>query len=225
MKDQYKQLLDLFKLKEENDRFGRTWMQSPFSFADKTAATNAYSVVIVPEKSDYQILDYTVTFLSNYSQNLWIDIPLSWLKDAIKKIPFEFPPVCEACEGLKTVNYHFQYEYKVFEEKKECPICEGSGRKDRYQRTYHSKAFSENVGVKIGYHIFSGDRIIELIESCRILNTNTVTMVSQTNKYDKTVFTVNEVEVFCMPIHSFEDEISYCDDFGQYLRDELKEEK
>ena len=224
MKDQYKQLLDLFKLKEENDKYGRTWMQSPFSFQDKTAATSAYSVVIIPEKSEYQKLDSTTSFLSYYSENLLIDIPLSWLKDAIKKIPIGFPPKCEACEGLKTVNYHFQYKSEVFEEKKACPICEGSGRKDRYQRTYHSKDFSENVGVKIGYHIFSGDRIIELIESCKILNANTVTMVSQNKRYEKTVFKINEVEIFCMPIPP-DDDLTYCDDLGKYLLKEMKEEK
>ncbi|MEI2274741.1 hypothetical protein OHD16_21520 [Sphingobacterium sp. ML3W] len=224
MKDEYVKLLDLFKLKEENDRYGRTWMQSPFTFYDKTVATNSYSLVMIPEKSDYQDRGDLVTVLAYYSENLWIDIPLSWLNEAMKKIPME-SPLCEACKGDKDVKFNFQYQNKVFEHKNECPICEGSGLKDKYQRTYHSKVFSEYVGVKIGHHIFSGDCLILLIEAAKILNSNTVTMVSQTKKYDKTVFRINEVEVFCMPIHSFEDEISYCDDLGKYLLNDLEEGK
>lgn len=223
MKEEYGKLLDLFKLKEENDKYGRTWMQSPFTFNDKTAATNGYSIVILPTKSDYKDLSDLVTVLAYYSENLWIDIPVSWLKDAIKKIPFGYPAVCDACDGLKEVNYHFQYRASVFEEKKECPICEGSGRKDRYQITYHSKAFSDIVGVKMGFHIFSGDCLILLIEAAKILNSNTVTMVSQTKKYNKTVFKINEVELFCMPI-PFDDDLTFCDDLGQHLLNEMKEE-
>jgi len=224
MKDEYVKLLDLFKLKAENDRYGRTWMQSPFTFYDKTVATNAASLVMIPEKSDYQDRGDLVTVLAYYSENLWIDIPISWLKEAIKKIPME-SHLCEACKGDKDVKFNFQYQNKVFEHKNECPICEGSGLKDKYQRTYQGKVFSEEVGVKIGHHIFSGDCLILLIEAAKILNSNTVTMVYQTKKYDKTVFKINEVEVFCMPIHSFEDEISYCDDFGKYLLNDLEEGK
>lgn len=222
MQDQYKQLLDLFKLKEENDRYGRTWMQSPFSFYNKTVATNAFSMIIIPIESDYEDRGDLVIVLAAYSKNLWIDIPVSWLKEAMKKIPME-SSLCNACLGEKDVKFNFYHEDKVFTHKNECPVCEGSGSKDKYQRTYQGKAFSEKIGVRIGHHIFSGDCFFLLIEAAKILNSDTVTMVSQSKKYDKTVFKINEVEIFCMPIYP-DDDITFCDDLGQFLLNEMKEE-
>ncbi|WP_312331945.1 hypothetical protein [Sphingobacterium sp.] len=222
MKDQYKQLLDLFKLKEENDRYGRTWMQSPFSFDNKTAATNAYAAVIISEKSDYEDYSERMDQVKDYSENLWIDIPVSWLKKALDTIPKQSPN-CDACNGRKEVGFDFDHRDKQYNILAMCPVCEGSGLKNQYEPLFNGMVYSSYVGAKIGHHIFKGDRLIELIEAAKIMNVDVISLIAQTKQRDQTVFRICDVDVISMPI----DKSYYpkdCINLSHFLRGQLKEE-
>ncbi|WP_288636806.1 MULTISPECIES: hypothetical protein [Sphingobacterium] len=228
MKDQYKQLLDLFVLKEENDKYNQIWQRSPFTFDFKTAATNGRSVVIIPGKfkgRSYQFQDGSKYMLEikDYSKNLWIDIPVAWLIKSIGLIPM-ISSSCPECGGSGKGIWEYQNGNQYYERIDDCPACDGYSVRDRFDNIFDGKVYSMDEGVKIGNHIFRGNNLIELVKAAEVLEVDVITMISQTKKHDKTVFKIGNVEVFSMPFSS-EIKATAVADFGQYLLNEMKEEK
>lgn len=229
MKNKYKKLIDLFKLKVENDKYDQKWQRLPFFFDDKIGATNGRSVVIIQAKKVPIRLE-TIPDQSNkmaeikeYSENLWIDIPVSWLRIAIELIPM-ISQSCPDCEGWGKVTWEYQNWNQYYERIDHCPVCHGCGLRDRFDNIFDGKVYSMEEGVKIGYHIFRGNNLIELVKAADILGVDVITMISQTNKHGKTVFKIGDVEVFSMPFSS-DVKATAVIDFGKYLLDQLKEGK
>lgn len=228
MNDQYRKLLDLFVLKEENDQYNQIWQRSPFTFDGKIAATNGRSVIIIPGEKVSRIIkrfpnaSKHMTEIKEYSQNLWIDIPLTWLRTAVELIP-KISKSCPACEGRGKVTWEYNNWNQYYERIDDCPVCNGYGVSDPFDITFDGKVFSKEEGVKIGYHIFRGNNLVELVKAAEILRVDVITMISQTKKYGKTVFKIGDVEVFTMPF-SREINASAVVDLGKYLLEQMKEE-
>lgn len=222
MQDKYKQLLDLFILKVENDQYNQIWQRLPFTFDDKIAATNGRSMVIIPSKKVTSRIEIfrdeskQMNEVKKYSRNLWIEIPVSWLRKAVERIPM-LSASCPACEGRGQVTWEFMHINQYHERIDDCPVCDGYGVRDRFDNVFDGKVYSKNEGVKIGHHIFRGNVLMELIKAADILKADVITMISQTKKYNKTVFKIGDVEVFSMPFSSQTKAVG-CADLTDFLK-------
>jgi hypothetical protein len=209
----YNEILERFTSKDLGEV--REWMKKPFSLDDnKSCSTNAYSLVIVPLKTDYDNLSEKVSNIvpkPNTSKILKLDE----LKIGLSKIPLEdcfdneFGK-CDACNGNGDVDFEFYHNKKRYTEEITCPVCDGDCEIEQTSKTPNGqKKHSLNRYVRIGLCSFNAYRISEMIFLLEKLQVNELEIVYMEQANRPILIKSNDIQFLTCPSMCEDEEIVY----------------
>ena len=205
MKTKFETILNHFTTKESELKH-RLWLTKPFNIGSYSAATDGMTLVITPKIGDFT--DMSEKVLSVIPKiNMNVSISVQELKEKMSLIPLvdcyddiEKDNECEACDGIGTVDYLFEYNGKTYEINDDCPICGGSGTIENKEKIPNGKKeYSDEQTIKIGVCHFYNYVLEKLIFVADILDADTINIISQTKSNQPCLFNIKDVSVLLMP--------------------------
>lgn len=205
----HQQLLDLYVSKDEL----RMWLNNPFSANGKTIASDANSLIAIPE-FDESLPNYDdkIKAIYPFVENCNYNISALEIKAAIDKWDMfdcydETTKKCDACDGDGEVTFTFEHGRREFEIEEDCPICLGEGEITTTSKTPNGqKEYNPSKYVKIGNAIFGYLTIPKLHQALTILNAEYFTLVKYTTAAHLIAIRVADVEIVIMPVTSADEE-------------------
>ncbi len=207
----YEKILRLFT---DNGNTMREWSNAPFSIAHRTMATDGHALVYFDKKLSPQKelqpehSEKVVAIIKPHNCSHIISVhPIS---EAIEKNRTEdgYDEVgedvdCPACDGCGAVEWEFEWKGVTHTTDRECPVCEGEGLESSKQHIPNGKKILPEIDgwntIRIGLSIFGLRQLDRVLETAKLLNTETIELVCQEEKYKCSIFKVGEVEVLVMP--------------------------
>ena len=187
-----KTMQELFELfTNENDV--KPFIHSPFIQGNYVIATDG-EVLIRCKKNKYQG-DYS----SDEAPNITEILPESNLNKPIDYNLQDFTSLfdtdeqiridCKECDGFGDVDW----QYKHYEQRFECPVCEGRGGRDVKTG---AKVFSRKYGVKLNGEYFKIDNIYKLIQVAEYTEKPIILTSIEKHKH---LFQVGDFDVLILP--------------------------
>jgi hypothetical protein len=217
--EKYEAIMNIFKLGVD-ESFGREILQKPYNSKGKTMATNAQSMVILPQIEGYENSD-RVGRVYHDDRNLRIEIPLADLKEAYSKCPVEnvygeIQSKCNACEGNGMVQFVFDFDHGKYYEDCGCPVCEGSGTKMVPSDKVIGQKPKAGFFIEIGNSFYAPQRIEEMIKVAELIEAPHVFLTYQKYENHAAIFEIGEAEMLVMPSARF-DEYKIVTSLARYI--------
>lgn len=187
----------------------RPWMQEPFSCMDKTMSTNSHVALIAPKIDSYDDHSDRTKFLLDIPRNLYIQIKVYDIMNAINKVPLVDDydieiKECKDCEGTGEVDFIFiDSNCNEHIEEVICPVCDGEGDIE-FKTPNGIKILDEDYTIKIKDSLISARWVEELLYIAEYLKADYVTLVSQESSMKPSILKIEEVEFLIMPFISSE---------------------
>lgn len=183
----------------------REWMSTPFNVGNRTLSTNGYSLISTPLQDGFE--DKSERTKTAYPMEHKINkiILVDEIKQKLKDFPLvdcfdEIKTTCDACSGDVEVEFEFYHDSKTYKIESECPVCEGEGMSLKQSETPNGKKeLDYNKFFKIGSCIFNVSRVEELLFVAETMQSDSITIVNQTDPHKTSLFTVKDVEILLMP--------------------------
>lgn len=194
----------------------RPMLNAPFIAFDKTCATDANSMVIIPYKlGEYQDYDYTETVKPIYplTHNMLQTIAVKDIRQALSQVPLldcydETEEPCEACDEYGEVEYIFEHNGEEYVTEEDCPICDGAGVKvNTAAKPNGEKIYDYSKCIRLGESAFKPDRIADLLFAAETMQVDEVHLVNQTEPYKASLFQIKEIELLIMPAMFVDEEV------------------
>lgn len=194
-----KQIIELYK---GNDTNTLPIVSLLPNLCSRVLVTNGYEVLHIPVEhypDDLEpipilgIAQYNqLTALGIFSKNFGKLFSTDTLQKNLS-LTQESRSTCDACNGKKTVEYHFEYAFKEFCNNAPCPVCKGTG----YQTVpWHN--------VLVGMNLFQISRIEKLLKVAQALAEPTIELSFQATDIAVSNFKIGAITVSI--VRSFFDE-------------------
>lgn len=211
--DSYKNLLELFRCK---DPLKLKWMQKPFVIGDNIYATDGFCMVwfnkeLMPNFSEYDSYEFNkisgvIPSIMDLNKLILVDE----IKTALSKCPLEddFKEIsedisCEECGGDGKVVW----EYESYEREMACPVCDGEGYISRKTKIpTGGKVIASYSTIKIGKCFLSANILDNVVKACELLDTKSITLISQLGEIKSNLFKIEDVSLLVMPMCPPEDD-------------------
>lgn len=194
---------DIFDLYVGKNDYMRDWMKRPFiNFDGNVWVTDSYAAIIVdtnvcgivaPES------EHKIEIPTAKDEDEWLFVSYGDLQHAVdmcgtEEVMKETEAVCPECDGSGEVTWEYKADtnHETYEKEYECPVCEGDGKIWKEMPCGQFEPSRHN-GVKIGEAIFQAWQMARVLRTMRMLDAQTLLIVSEPKKYNATMFQIKEV--------------------------------
>lgn len=195
---------DIFYLYVGKDDYMKDWEKRPFINVDGNVwATDGHAAIIVDPnvcgiaapKSEHKTEIPTAK-----DQDEWLFVSYGDLRHAVdmcgmEEVMKEVEVVCPECGGRGKVTwiYDASTDREIYKKDFECPVCDGDGKICKEMPSGQFEPSRHN-GVKIGEAIFRAWEMARVLRAMRMLEAETLIIVSEPKKRSATMFQIKGVQ-------------------------------
>lgn len=184
----------------------REWMRNPVNAFNKTMGVTSQTLIATPLVGTFENREKEISMVYPVDENVELTIDVEDLKSKLETIEkvktYENSIIevkCEACDGLGTVEFIFEWDLETYEITEDCPVCEGTGYVENVIEKESGEDYNPEKVIKIGCSIFKPSKILTLIRVAEILSEKTIKLYHQTMEHQKSAFKIGEVDLILMP--------------------------